>query len=905
MLFYNIIIAPIELVVEFVFELLFRVLGQHKTNQAFAVIGVSLIISLLTLPLYQKADEVQRKERAIQKRLAPGIKRIKDTFKGDERFMILQAFYRENHYSPLFALNGSVSLLLEIPFFIAAYHFLSHLEVLKGASFGLIENLGAQDSLIKIGDLSFNLLPVLMTAINCASSAIYLRGFPLKEKLQVFGMAIIFLFLLYNSPAGLVVYWTCNNIFSLGKNIFYKLKNPRKWINILCASVGLFFSIALFASGMLNSKKKCFFLFLFCIFSFLPLVLSKIKKNKNIITPPRENQHEQQQFLYQAVFLALLTGILIPSSVIASSPIEFIDINNFKNPLHFLVNSVCYAVGFFLFWSLIIYKMLNNNGKRIFSWIMQVFALIGIVNYMFFGNHLGTLSSSLVFEGKVKFSTSEMVLNTAVSAMILFLCIANYKIRSKKASAVMLVLIMGVSVLSAKNIINIQSKISESAYLHDIERDTSGEKPIITLSKTGKNVIVFMLDRAINAFFPMCLEEKPELKEQFSGFTYYPNTISFGGHTIFGAPPLFGGYEYTPSEMEKRADETMIDKHNESLKVLPVLFLQNGFDVTVCDAPLANYQWIPDMSIYRDFPEIKTHIMKGMFNDSINRFYNSNKRNFFCYSIVKISPLILQKTLYDDGNYFESYSSNPLIKEFGQDFVDDYFALYSLQRATSVTEDSKDTFLMMNNEITHCPCILNLPNYDMTADKNDSEYKEKYEFETEAQREHYHVNMATLLMIGKWLDFLKANDVYENTRIIIVADHGYKYEARDAGLNFKSIELKNVPGFKSFYTDCLNPLLIIKDFGAKNLETSSDFMTNADVPAFAVKDIVKNPVNPFTKKPLTTDEKTSHSQFITTSSHFSPPQDRNAKILDVSDGIWLSVHDDIFKAENWTFESHR
>jgi membrane protein insertase Oxa1/YidC/SpoIIIJ len=32
-------------------------------------------------------------------------------------------------------------------------------------------------------------------------------------------MALIFLVLLYNSPSGLVLYWTCNNIFSLGKNL--------------------------------------------------------------------------------------------------------------------------------------------------------------------------------------------------------------------------------------------------------------------------------------------------------------------------------------------------------------------------------------------------------------------------------------------------------------------------------------------------------------------------------------------------------------------------------------------------------------------------------------------------------------------------------------------------------------
>ena len=120
-----------------------------------------------------------------------------------------------------------------------------------------------------------------------------------------------------------------------------------------------------------------------------------------------------------------------------------------------------------------------------------------------------------------------------------------------------------------------------------------------------------MLDRAMGQYVPYIFNEKPELKEQFSGFTYYSNVISFGGQTNFGAPALFGGYEYTPYEMNKRSSESLMSKHNEALKVMPVLFDQNDFNVTVCDPPYANYQWIPDLSIYDEYPEINKYITKG------------------------------------------------------------------------------------------------------------------------------------------------------------------------------------------------------------------------------------------------------------------------------------------------------
>ena len=39
-------------------------------------------------------------------------------------------------------------------------------------------------------------------------------------------------------------------------------------------------------------------------------------------------------------------------------------------------------------------------------------------------------------------------------------------------------------------------------------------------------------------------------------------------------PALFGGYEYTPEESNRRSDMSLVEKHNEALRVLPTLFRQ-------------------------------------------------------------------------------------------------------------------------------------------------------------------------------------------------------------------------------------------------------------------------------------------------------------------------------------------
>jgi membrane protein insertase Oxa1/YidC/SpoIIIJ len=75
---------------------------------------------------------------------------IQAVFKGDERQMIINTYYRQTRYSPLSDLRSSMGLLLQIPFFLAAYWFLSHTSSLAGKSFYFLWNLGEADHLLVI-----------------------------------------------------------------------------------------------------------------------------------------------------------------------------------------------------------------------------------------------------------------------------------------------------------------------------------------------------------------------------------------------------------------------------------------------------------------------------------------------------------------------------------------------------------------------------------------------------------------------------------------------------------------------------------------------------------------------------------------------------------------------------------
>ena len=548
-LLYTLLIGPLELF----FEVIYVVARRILHDPGLAIIFLSLAMNFLVLPLYQRADAMQEAERERSIRMKPWTNHIKATFKGDERFMMLQAYNRENGYKPTDALKGSISLLLEIPFFIAAYHFLSNLESLRGASFGPLADLGAPDALLSIGDISINVLPLLMTALNLISAVIYMKGLPLSNKIQMFGIAGIFLVLLYNSPSGLVFYWTLNNLFSLIKNIFYKLENPRFVLSILSAIVGVLLPVMAIAGGIKLTSLHIIALASASIVLIMPIILYKkqgiTSKLQELLTFREARPEDRNTFLLICIFLAVLTGLLIPSSVIAASPAEFVDTATLKSPLWPLAQTFALAAGTFIIWLSVFYHLATPRAKTGLSYFVFALAIIAVVNYLFFGTHYGELSADLEF-GEIPDNPAILLaLNAALALLIIG---TVFFIAKKQASWIRLLSVSMCIVVVAMTAVNFYNINAALPGIRTALEKSASDKAHIPLSKQGKNVVVIMLDRAINYYVPFIMNEKPELKEKFAGFTYYPNALSFGAATNVGTPPLYGGPDYTPQKMNER-----------------------------------------------------------------------------------------------------------------------------------------------------------------------------------------------------------------------------------------------------------------------------------------------------------------------------------------------------------------
>ncbi len=707
-----------------------------------------------------------------------------------------------------------------------------------------------------------------MTAINVASLLIYTKGAPSREKIQAFALALIFLVLLYDSPSGLVFYWILNQIFSLCKNIVLKTRHPRRILyGFLCA---VFLAASAYLILFKDNKfsfTKCAFYFFTAALILAPFALKFLQgrkifaRRKSSFAKIFKSLPARQGFAllaFSCAVLWLLCGLLLPSNVIATSPSEFSFLGNTDSPISYIRSSLAFFAGLFVFWPLVVYKMFGANEKvrSAMPAIFFVLALCALANAFLFKYDYGTINIFCQLDDAGVFkSASPFFLILPLFFMILCLAILFACIKSGKtiiAACVLFSFFVAQIFIGACNVAKIKNGFKQFSMSMNEERRVQNKRSashaMYSLSKNEPNVFVLFLDRAISDFFPYILEQFPELKRSFDGFEYYPNCLSFADFTNCGVPAMAGGYDYSIDEINKRSDVTLKDKHNESLMTLPLVFENAGYECTVFDLPYEDYD--SGKNIWADTDVKKPHFPLEL--DSRFQVEHPNivvgkpdirvMDNIRCFSILQVSFPFLRRFVYDNGEYYKS--SGSLLQGINRGFLWQYTRLYYLPEVTSF-DSTLPTFHFVGNDTTHeytellegyVPGIVDEKHpaagtglYVATQKDNGS---------AESDWLGYHSNAAAILQVGKWLDYLKENDCYDNTRIIIVADHG------------RGIHLTCFEEFENWLdAGFLNPLLLFKDFNSHG-EYVADYSihTNADVPYLATKNLDVSNVSPFTNK---------------------------------------------------------
>ena len=181
-------------------------LDNHIGNWGWSIIILTLLIKLLLFPLSYKGMMSMQK----LKDLAPKMKDIKEKYKDDSQKMNMKMMelYKKHGANPM---GGCLPMLLQIPVFFALYRVFLNAVELQGASWALwITDLSQKDP--------FFVLPILMGVSMWFQQRITPNNMtdPMQQKIFQWLPVVMTMFFL-TFPAGLVLYWLVNNIFTIAQ----------------------------------------------------------------------------------------------------------------------------------------------------------------------------------------------------------------------------------------------------------------------------------------------------------------------------------------------------------------------------------------------------------------------------------------------------------------------------------------------------------------------------------------------------------------------------------------------------------------------------------------------------------------------------------------------------------------
>ena len=447
-------------------------------NYGLALVLLSLFTFVVLYPFNKKAQQIQNKEHKIQAVLAPQIADIKKQYSGQEQYEQLQWLYQRYGYHPLYAIRSALGFVLQIPFLTAAYYMLSGLAEIQGVQWGFIPNLGAPDHLLG----GINVLPFVMTLVTVIY-AFVMPEISKKERLQTIGIGVFFLLLLYSAPSALLIFWTCNLVWSLIDSV---LSKKLEWLGdyvsenelafhiifALSLTVGLLVPADIYIKNAnqlwfsLKDLLKYFLTDMAKYFGFLLLIYVICK-------------HKRIKYTYLSVLLGVLLGVFLQS----------------------------YIVGF---------DYGTFDGHEI-EW--KNYTKIGIANTVVW---LVCIAEPFIRFSRLRFD-------------------ANKIKRFVKPITFFIVAIQCVVLLFTL----IKNPIQKDFIYTDNKAGILTTKYIYTISAKD-NIIVFLLDMFDASVFEEIMIKNPRVMQDFADFSYYPDTTSSFGFTQYSLPEILTGMLFDP-----------------------------------------------------------------------------------------------------------------------------------------------------------------------------------------------------------------------------------------------------------------------------------------------------------------------------------------------------------------------
>ncbi len=214
------VIRPISKVVLWTFLGLYKIIP----NYGLVVVIFSLFVKVLLHPLTKKSYESTSKMQTLK----PLMEEIRAKYKDDQKKLNeeMMKLYKEEGFNPL---GGCLPMVLQMPIIFAIYAVLgNNIEFRQAPFFAWISDLSAPDTLLILPftvpfyGSNFNVLPILMAGSMFFQQKLMLTD-P-KQKMMVYIMPVIMLFVFNRLSSGLVLYWFMFNILSAGHQYYLMRK---------------------------------------------------------------------------------------------------------------------------------------------------------------------------------------------------------------------------------------------------------------------------------------------------------------------------------------------------------------------------------------------------------------------------------------------------------------------------------------------------------------------------------------------------------------------------------------------------------------------------------------------------------------------------------------------------------
>ncbi len=833
-------IAPLEWIMRTVLEWGYTHFGSYGA----ALILMSLVVNTLLLPLYHLAETWQEAERGIQAKMLPQLNRIKCAFQGRERYMMLRTLYRQNNYHPIMAVRTSFGFLIQVPFFFAAFHLLNNYAPLQGVGFGPIQDLGAPDAML----FGINVLPFVMTVINLVSALVYTVRLTSKDKIQLYSIAILFLVLLYSSSAGLVFYWTMNNIFSLVKNIVYEklgllshgitsVTNSKKVkthnflqagsflsnicrtrvclanrslrvINIILIAILVFaVSYIVFKYGIeqQNFSKTIIRLVVIALASFLIVFRDVLLEKVSVWTQGINYQKLPALTLNSLLLVGILLFVYTPLRLMVAD-------TEFQSST--IVAMMIWGAVFTVLIPYSIYKISSQSIKVCLSFGYSVIALIFTVYSFFMVKDYGVLDA-FVFEHANKiFNWTYIPIDLIVIVIAVTIVHYAFKERIGTLQKAFSIALVGVMIMTGISALKWQSSpIKESV------TPTHTTNKYLRLSQTNPNVLVIMLDMFTGDHIEKIRAERPEVLGGFDGFVWYPDTISAGAGTVLSLPSILAGEEIAAYNLTRDDKKSLEDKIDKSIRNFFQTLDQHNYASKLVTSNSIDFVQEQDYVLHSLVHTLPNTSLQNQ-GDWVNGLFAIK------YALFEATPWSLRKNIYKKGTWgLQSKNSNQSRTHYSV-----------LNRLSTITEcdEGESSFITFTNELTHIPWNID-GNTLIPIDKDPyPETQQSIAMVDGVIPEHFYAELASLDRLSVYFDWMKESGVYDNTMIIVVSDHcegDSLLMSKVFGTQSPTVALEAYPGRP-------NALLLIKPRNSRgNLEVNSSLMSTTDIRSIVEREV--------------------------------------------------------------------